>query len=226
MNGTGTQTFSGNAIDYTGTTIVNSGRLVFSANDDCWTTRIEIAAGATVEVARDNADTFENQGNCTVTGAGTYLKTGNGTMDMNWSNRGTVAMTSGGHIWVKEGTLRLGYGFYSDWMNNKADLTVETGAMFDLWDNNTTTAGVIVDALQGGGQIVRTTYVNTGNLTVGWMVAVAISPARSAMRVGSSISSKTARARKSCRVLIPIQAQRRSMAVLLLSMARWMQGRL
>jgi autotransporter-associated beta strand protein len=167
MNGTGTQTFTGNAIDYTGTTIVNSGRLIFSANDDCWTTRIEIAAGATVEVARDNTDIFENQSNCTVTGAGTYLKTGNGTMDMNWSNRGTVAMTSGGHIWVKEGTLRLGYGSYSDWTNNKADLTVSSGAIFDLWDNNTTTVGVIVDALQGGGQIVRSTYGNTGNLTVG-----------------------------------------------------------
>jgi fibronectin-binding autotransporter adhesin len=163
--GSGTQTLAGNVIDYTGPSTVEAGRLVLFNNDDTWTSGYDVHAGATVEVSRTAGVDYEHRNAFTLRGAGTFEKTGNGIMDMNWDQGGTVAMSPGALIRIKEGTLRLAYGYISTWKDNKADLILAAGTTFDLWDNNN--AGVFVDALDGAGNVTRSNYGQTGNLTVG-----------------------------------------------------------
>ncbi|MFO1522428.1 MAG: autotransporter-associated beta strand repeat-containing protein [Kiritimatiellia bacterium] len=160
----GTLTLTGNVIDYSGATTISGGRLVLYNNDDTWTSGLAVSSGATVEIYRDSGTTYEHRAAFTLSGAGTLEKTGNGPVSMNWDQGGTVNMSSGALIHVKEGTLRLEYGALSNWTNNKSDLTVASGAIFDLWDNNN--SGVFVDSLNGAGSITRTQNV-TGTLTIG-----------------------------------------------------------
>jgi len=163
-SGTGTQTLAGNLIDYTGPTTVNEGRLVFSDNDDSHTQTIHIASGAVFET-RVLAQAYKNlSANHTITGTGTYEKTGPGNLAPGWSGGTNVAMGSGGLIRITEGQIRLEYGSLSNWTNNKSDLSIEIGAALDLWDNNN--AGVFVNALTGYGSIYRS-HNMTGTLTVG-----------------------------------------------------------
>jgi fibronectin-binding autotransporter adhesin len=161
----GTLTLTGNTIDYNGATTVSGGRLVLYNNDDTWTSGLNISSGAAVEIYRDNSTPYEHRAAFTLSGAGTLEKTGNGAASMSWDQGGTVAMASGGLIHVKAGTLRLEYGPQSNWASNLSDLTVDSGATFDLWDNNN--AGVFVDSLNGAGTITRTSYAQTSTLTVG-----------------------------------------------------------
>ena len=139
--------------------------MVLYNNDDTWTSGLNISSGAAVEIYRDNSTPYEHRGAFTLSGAGTLEKTGNGAASMSWDQGGTVAMASGGLIHVKGGTLRLEYGQLSNWASNLADMTVDSGATFDMWDNNN--AGVFVDSLNGAGTITRTTYAQTSTLTVG-----------------------------------------------------------
>ena len=163
--GAGTMTFTGNAIDYRGATQVQEGRLILLNNDDTWTSGYNVSSGAVVEVNRDAATPYEHRGAFTLSGAGTFEKTGAGAVSMGWDLGANVGMASGAHIHVKQGILRLEYGASTVWTSNLSDLTVETGASFDLWDNNN--AGVFVDALNGGGDIIRSNFAQTGTLTVG-----------------------------------------------------------
>ena len=166
--GSGTQTLTGNGIDYTGATLVNQGRLILLNNDDTWTRNYNVAAGATVEVNRDTATVYEHQYNGFVlNGGGTFEKTGTGIVDINANNNGAVSMSSGALIDVKAGTLRLGNGARTTWATNRADLNIASGAVFDMWDN---VSGVYVDSLTGSGTFIKGTAYNTpgaGTLTVG-----------------------------------------------------------
>lgn len=163
--GSGTQLLGGTLIDYTGTTMVTEGRLILRS-DDTHSSEIAIAAGATWEVnATPVAEVVENRApGLKITGAGTYEKTGPGVNTMGWSGGASVSMSAGGLIDIREGTIRLDYGALTSWTNNKADLTVAPGAVFDLWDSP---QNVIVNALNGGGMIVRNNGNVNANLTVG-----------------------------------------------------------
>jgi fibronectin-binding autotransporter adhesin len=164
-NGPGTQQLHGGLIDFSGTTTVNQGRLLVNS-DDTWTSAVAIAAGAVYEINVTSAtDTLENrQPNYTLTGTGTFRKTGIGNLSMGWSGAAQVAMDSGALIEILEGEIRLEYGSQTHWTNNRSDLTIAPGAALNLWDNNN--AGVFVDSLNGGGSVIRTHGVS-GNLTVG-----------------------------------------------------------
>jgi autotransporter-associated beta strand protein len=163
--GAGTQTLLGGLIDFTGTTTVTAGRLIVNS-DDSHTAVINISAGAFWEAnVTSTTDTFENRRpNFTLTGAGTYVKSGAGNLSMGWDGGASVAMASGALIDITEGTIRLEYGALTTWTNNKSDLSINFGAALDLWDNNND--GVFVDSLNGGGSVVRTRN-GTGNITVG-----------------------------------------------------------
>ncbi len=166
-NGLGTQSLLGNGIDYRGTTTVNTGTLI-STGDDIWTSVLTIASGAVFNANITSAtELYEHMfGGSTINGAGIYRKSGVGTMTFT-SGNGTanVSMASGALIDITAGTLRLDYGNNNNWTNNKADMTLAAGTAFDLWDNSN--AGPMVDALNGSGDVRRTTYASTGNLTVG-----------------------------------------------------------
>jgi methylmalonyl-CoA mutase cobalamin-binding domain/chain len=163
-SGSGTQTLVGNLIDYTGPTTVTAGRLVFADNDDSHTTTITISTGAVFET-QVIAKAYKNLSvNHTISGSGTYEKTGPGNLAPGWTGGTNVAMGSGGLIRIAEGQIRLEYGALSNWTTNKSDLSIESGAALDLWDNNN--AGVFVNALTGYGSINRSQNA-TGTLTVG-----------------------------------------------------------
>ncbi len=170
-NGLGTQQLRNTLIDYTGSTVVNAGRLVVNS-DDVHTTALVLATGAVFEVVSDGTyNNFEHQQACTISGTGTYLKSGANPMSVGWGNGATVAMSSGGLIHIAAGTMRLEYGVRTQWGPNKGDMLIDAGATFDLWDNHINDGtypnpGVFVDALNGEGAITRTHGV-TGNLTVG-----------------------------------------------------------
>lgn len=165
-SGTGTQSFLGGLIDYTGPTVVTGGRM-FITSDDTHTASISIAAGAVYEASiTDFGNTFEHTAvGFTLSGAGTYVKSGPANMSMTWSGGGSVAMASGALIEINDGVMRLEYGPQSNWTANLSDLTITGSGALNLWDNNN--AGVFVDSLNGNGSIIRTNHAATGNLTVG-----------------------------------------------------------
>lgn len=165
--GLGTQELFGGFTDFNGSTTVTAGRLLVNS-DDTWTAGVAVAAGAVYEANVTSAtDTMENRhAGFTLTGAGTYQKSGIGNLTMGIDGGASVAMAPGGLIEIKEGSIRLEYGVKTLWTTNKGDLTITGGGSLDLWDNNNS-EGVLVDALNGDGAVIRSNYGQTGNLTVG-----------------------------------------------------------
>ncbi|MEK7950960.1 beta strand repeat-containing protein [Luteolibacter soli] len=166
-NGTGTQSLLGNGIDYRGTTTVNAGTLI-SNGDDIWTSVLTIASGAVFDAhITSTTELYEHMfGGSVINGAGIYRKSGPGTSSFSSGNGlANVSMASGALIDITEGMIRLDYGGNNNWTNNKADMNIASGASFNLWDN--TGSGPMVDALTGEGNVTRTNYAETGNLTVG-----------------------------------------------------------
>jgi len=163
--GPGTQTLQGTLIDFNGPTVVTAGRLVVNS-DDTWTASVDVAAGAVWEAnVTSTTETMENRHAAfTLTGAGTYVKSGPGNTSMGWDGGASVAMASGGLIHIQQGSIRHEYGSLTTWTTNKGDLRIDAGGSLDLWDNNND--GVFVDSLDGDGSVIRTRDA-VGNITVG-----------------------------------------------------------
>ena len=145
--GAGTATLSGSNT-YTGTTSISQGTLIYPLSGTYASSSHQVAAGAVLEFnGAKSVDTT------TFTGPGTLRKTGTG--DLSWGEAvATFAMDSGGLIDVRAGTLVGGSYANEVWTNNKADLNVEAGAIFDAVEaTSTTNGGVFVDALTGAGTI-------------------------------------------------------------------------
>ncbi|MDF7823617.1 autotransporter-associated beta strand repeat-containing protein [Pontiellaceae bacterium B12227] len=156
--GAGTQTLTGET-DYTGSTTVNEGTLVFAHNPGV--NDFTVNSSATLEFSSDG-DQQINGGE--LTGGGTFVKSGSGTLQFGARNsEQLISMTGDGMIDVQEGTLRNEYS-KGNWDNNLADLNVEAGATVDLWDSP---GGITVDALTGGGTVQHTRYGNASDFTVG-----------------------------------------------------------
>ena len=80
----------------------------------------------------------------------------------------TFSMDSGALWHVVSGTARLGYGYAAHWISNRAGLTVDSGATFNLWDHVNDGNGIRFDALNGAGTITETEgQANTLYLGVG-----------------------------------------------------------
>ena len=161
--GDGTQTLGG-ALQYTGSTTVSGGRLIISGNS-LSSPVLSIASGATMEIS--TTGTGGVGAPTSISGAGTYQKTGSGLWDMTWGGQAkTISMASGGLIDVQGGTLRMGYGYNANWDSNKADLTVGSGAIFDMWDTLDSARVFKVDALNGAGTVTDNAGNNTLNVGV------------------------------------------------------------
>lgn len=158
--GTGTQTFVGTVIDYTGPTAIQSGRLVFKDLDDNMSVGFAISSNAVWEVS-PTVRTTQLKGRATISGAGTWLKSGTNTLFVGNNGAGiTVVMSPGSLIDIQQGLARNEYGTQNNWTNNQSSLNVAAGAKFNVWDGNT-----FVNGLTGEG-IVDSQYAGYG-LTVG-----------------------------------------------------------
>lgn len=140
--GSGTITLSGYNT-YTGSTDVNTGKLVIS--NENLSNNINISTGAIFELNFESDIYFE--GSPTFTGVGTLLKTGAGAVTW-YESVATFAMNTGSIIDIQEGTLWGGADNAEIWTNNHSDLNVANGAAFFSSETN-----VIVDALTGSGTI-------------------------------------------------------------------------
>ena len=121
---------------------------------------VAIAAGAVFEVEATAA--AMNQVTTAFTGAGTLRKTGSNRVFWGTSI-GTFGLSTGALIDVLGGTFTGGSNANEVWTNNRADLNVAAGAVFDGVEAN-----VRVDGISGSGTI-RTGYNggNYANLTIG-----------------------------------------------------------
>jgi autotransporter-associated beta strand protein len=162
--GTGTQTFVGTAIDYTGPTTAKSGNLRFLNLDDLHSPALAIETGATVTfetVARN----FNRFSATNITGDGTFVKTGPGILTTgNDTDQYARWNMSGGLIEVREGEFRADYQNQDfAWTNNNASLQVAAGAFASMVGGN----HISVDALSGAGTVQNINNWGTGILTVG-----------------------------------------------------------
>jgi len=160
-DGAGTATFS-NTLGCTGGTTINGGKVALSGAAPSAATLVptSVASGATLEFT--SATAF-NQGGIAVTGAGTLLKSGAGTITFNSANS-TIALGAGGLIDVQAGKIQFG-NFDAQGCSatsNQSDLNIASGAIFDGYAGN-----VAVDKLTGSGTYQagyfgpRTLYVGT-----------------------------------------------------------------
>lgn len=160
-NGAGTATFS-NTLSCNGGTTINGGKVALSGAAPSSATLVptSVASGATLEFT--SAANF-NQGGIAVTGAGTLLKSGAGTMTFNAANS-TIALGAGGLIDVQAGRIQFG-NFDAQGCSaasNQSDLNIASGAIFDAYAGN-----VAIDKLTGSGTYQagyfgpRTLYVGT-----------------------------------------------------------------
>jgi autotransporter-associated beta strand protein len=143
---------------FTGATTVSAGTLTMLGSHAA--NAFAIASGATLEL--DTSTGEKNHIANTFTGAGTLRKSG-----ANRAYWGTAAATfaldSGSLIDVQAGTLTGGSNANEIWTNNKADLNIAAGAIFDGVEAN-----VRVDGISGNGTL-KTGYNGAGyaNLTIG-----------------------------------------------------------
>ena len=177
-------------IGYTGDTIVNSGTLRmidptgFSTGTDP-ANMISIGTGAVFEMNISTNTGFSlddangsgpanyglgTSGGTTITGDGTFLKTGPGILAFGGQGSNafttTMAMT-GGVLDIEAGGIRNGGWAAAFWTDNKSGLTIASGADFDMWDGNTVFVDGLNDGASGGGTIQKDQGGNTNILTLG-----------------------------------------------------------
>ena len=157
--GAGSQTLSGSATAFSGTTTVSQGTLVLDGTNLVTASPWSIAAGAnlTINYANTAVDTWVTSG--AITGTGTLTKTGPGWFLF----QGSAPANFQGSIVINGG--RLGNGFNTTvWTNSKADVFVGAGAELDMRVDD-----MIIDELTGTGTVVNTYAIGTGSdtLTVG-----------------------------------------------------------
>ena len=155
--GTGTQTLTGSNTA-TGTMTVNNGELIYSTTGAYRFNSHVVATGATLEF---NATSNMDRAATTFSGTGTLKKTGAGFIQ--WGGSATTfAFSSGALIDVQSGTFIGASNANDKWTDNKADLNVASGAVFDGAEGSSlANGGIFVNKLSGDGTI-RLGYTNNG----------------------------------------------------------------
>ena len=157
-DGAGTTTFP-SALGSTGAVTVNEGSVVFLNN--IASNAFTIASAAQMEINVPLA-AIRNMPTSVISGAGQLIKSGPGTLV--WAaSAATFAMDSGALIDVQEGSLIAGSNANENWTNNKADLHVAAGALFDASEATIVeNGGIFVDAITGEG-VIRVGYGAPGS---------------------------------------------------------------
>ena len=162
-NGPGTWVLQNTLIDYSGSTQVQNGRLVFQDLDDLWSASIATNSGATVEF-NGTAHSFTINGNTTVSGAGTFVKSGNQTFTTGASGGHFTWAMTGGLIDIQGGTFNNDWNDVpTSWTSNLASMNIDAGATVNMVGGN----NINVDALTGGGTVTDNNSWGTGVFTVG-----------------------------------------------------------
>ena len=136
-DGNGTQTLVGNVITHSGTTTVNAGTLVFAKTTALNTSIVNNATVVINAVAGD--DWILNNGK-TLSGAGTWNKTGLGRASIN-----SGIITATGQINILGGSLRNNNNA-GNWTASTASIDVSSGATLDLFAD-----AIFLDKLTGSG---------------------------------------------------------------------------
>jgi len=155
--GAGTLILNG-ANYYTGATSVSQGLMQMTSTNN--SPSYDIASGAVLEsnIASGNIA----WAGATMSGAGTFRKTGAGVFNVNDGTTWNWNMASGALIDIQAGQFNMAGNFTKYWTNNHADLNVATGATAYFQEDN-----VFVNNLTGGGTI-QTGYNSSYNgFTVG-----------------------------------------------------------
>jgi autotransporter-associated beta strand protein len=156
---------------YTGPTVVNAGRLVLtdlaeSYSNTFSTSAITIASGAVLEANNIGFDDWI--ANYTLSGSGTFQKTGASSMSFAGYAGMNVNLGSGALIDIQGGSLLCQWGANINWTNNLASLNVASGATFEVWDGDATTPLTVrVNSLTGSGTILGPRYGGSAILAVG-----------------------------------------------------------
>ena len=161
-SGAGTMVCTGNTT-YSGSTSVLGGLLSLPMATN--SQQYSVASGATLQFALANNSSPDVQ-NLTITGSGTILKTGTGTLNWSYYQGGasyTWAMSPGGLIDVEGGLLDAADWSTSatSWTSNYSSLKIAQGASFEGGQAN-----IQVDGLSGGGTYYGG-YYGGRSLTVG-----------------------------------------------------------
>jgi autotransporter-associated beta strand protein len=146
-NGTGTQTLVGNVVNYSGSTVVNAGTLTFAKTNGLNTS---IQNNATVEIHSAAGDDWILNSGKTLSGAGTWNKTGPGRASLR-----STTVTTTGHFNILEGTIRNDFNF-GNWSASTASVAISSGATLDLFAD-----AIQVSSLTGSG-IVQNGFGNNG----------------------------------------------------------------
>lgn len=157
-DGAGATTFP-SVLGSTGGVTINEGSVVFLNN--IASNAFAIASAAQMEINVPLA-AIRNMPTSVISGAGQLIKSGSGTLV--WAaSAATFAMDSGALIDVQEGSLIAGSNANENWTNNKADLHVAAGALFDASEATIVeNGGIFVDAITGEG-VIRVGYGAPGS---------------------------------------------------------------
>jgi autotransporter-associated beta strand protein len=158
-NGAGIQTFAIRN-EYSGSTTINAGRLVFESFNSSAT--YNIAGGAVLEFNYISGSDSPNHSLAwaTFSGTGTLVKSGNDTLQWGYGT-GTFNLAAGSLIDVQAGTLVGSNGGDENWTGNQASLNIASGAVFDTVEGN-----VRCDALTGAGTLQGAGF-GSGSITIG-----------------------------------------------------------
>jgi len=138
-----------NANSYSGATNITQGTLILQNTNA--SPSYSISSGATLEM--DVPSGTRDMSAATFSGTGIFNKTGGGTLQ--WGGAAaTFSLGSGALMDIQGGQFTGGSSANEVWTNNRADLNVASGAIFDAVEATTVgNGGVFVDALSGAGTI-------------------------------------------------------------------------
>lgn len=153
--GTGTQTFQGTGINYTGNTTVNAGTLALSQTTNYASGTTTVNPDGTLELHSTNAGVDNWRVNTVLAGTGTINKTGSG-----WIQTNTNPHTFGGTFNIQEGAFGASF-LNSNWTGVIADFHIDAGTLLDARGQ-----AITVGSLNGTGN-VGSTWSSLATLNVG-----------------------------------------------------------
>lgn len=161
--GTGTQTLAGVNVDYSGATTVNGGRLILQDLDGVYPSAFAIGSGATLEVST-LANNAVISSNTTVSGSGTFVKSGSATFTTGMSGIYARWTMTNGLVDIRGGSFVNNFTTPSvAWGNNRASMNVQAGATVSMVGAN----HISVNSLTGGGTVNNISNSGTAVFTVG-----------------------------------------------------------